>query len=414
MDYIFKIGLYLLPFENLVIAPSMGWAAITPIIFFIYVLFNFRLAIKSVYKYRYIFAFFLVGFLMSLMNYIFIDVGMKNFVNAVISLGLGITNLLSMDIYFRQKNNEVDKDIKILTIVYIISLLIGWIQFLTIKFDIQILKQFFIIIEKRSYIKVSRVQFTFTEPSFIGMHLFGILLPLYLYTKKKNICTIIIAFCISSIMFSSGVRILVDIIIVAIILYIIFFIKNIKNVKVVALTFVAIIIGVIGIKILYDTNNRVKNIIDDGIYADASLATRVFRINATLKGCIHDSKLLIGYGLGNAIVPLQSGYGEALQEYDNLYITEVNQLAGTVSNDNVSFCMYTRIISEFGIVLLIVAIVYLYVLSIKSDNYFLKNYIWILLYLYIQFDSYAFYTIWLYIVLLDLDIEKSKKNVIRK
>lgn len=140
-----------------------------------------------------------------------------------------------------------------------------------------------------------------------------------------------------------------------------------------------------------------------------SLASRYFRTNASLKGIIRDNRVFIGYGLGNAIIPLRSGYDEALEEYKSSYVNEINQLIKPeYIEDSVSFCLYTRIISEFGLIFLVVSVTYLYKLSRKSNDFWLKNYIWILFYIYIQFESYAFYTIWLYIVLLKLNIEKEQ------
>lgn len=409
MDWIFKIGIFMLPFENLFFAPSSGWATITPIIFFIYLLFNLKLAIKSICKYRYIFIFLIAGFIISAINYSFVGVEIRNLINATISLALGITNLISIDIYFRQKNNKIDKCVKLLIITYTISLVIGWIQFLTIKLDIEILKDLFINIEKRSYIKYNRVQFTFTEPSFIGMHLFGILLPIYMYTKKKTLLSLIGIFAISAIIFSSGVRILIDMIVVITICYIIYFIKNRKNKKVIISTIMLLIIILTNFTILYKTNYRIKSIINNGIYADGSLASRYFRINASVKGVANDCRLLTGYGLGNELLAIKSGYEQAMNEYKSSYTNEMEQLANpSYTDDSVSYCLYTRITSEFGIIFLIATITYIYQLSRKSSDLYLKNYIWILFYIYSQFESYAFYTIWLYIVL--INIEKKNNN----
>lgn len=55
MDIIFKIGIFLLPFENFFFAPSSGWATISPLVFVIYILLIFKMAIKGIYKYRFIF-----------------------------------------------------------------------------------------------------------------------------------------------------------------------------------------------------------------------------------------------------------------------------------------------------------------------------------------------------------------------
>lgn len=411
MDWIFKIGIFMLPFENLFFAPSTGWATITPIIFAIYILFNIKLAFKSLYKYRYILVFFAFGILISCLNYIYIGVELKNLINALISLGLGITNLICFDIYFSQKKHSINNIVKIILISYGISLLIGWVQFISARLDIIYIKDLFILLEKRAYIKYNRIQFTFTEPSFIGMHLFGILLPMFICTKKKSILAMIIAFAVSAILFSSGVRILIDIIVVIGICYLIYFIKNIKSKKVVFRTIAIILLGIVTIITLYNTNYRVRSILNKGIYADGSLASRFFRINSSVKGYMKDKvNFAFGYGIGNSIIPMRNGYEEAIAEYKSDYTKEMEELADpNFTNDSVNYCLYTRFTSEFGIIALIIAMIYMFRLSRKSKDIFMKNYIFILLYLYIQFESYAFYTIWLYIVL--LQVEKEKREI---
>ena len=39
---LFQLGLILIPFDNLVFAPSRGWATVSPIIFFIYIFINIK------------------------------------------------------------------------------------------------------------------------------------------------------------------------------------------------------------------------------------------------------------------------------------------------------------------------------------------------------------------------------------
>lgn len=407
MDIIFIIGLFLMPFENLIIAPSSGWATLTPIIFFLYVVVNLKEAFKSIYKFKIIFIFIIGAILISLINYIFVGIEFINFINALISLVLGVTNLLSFDIFFRKNNYKINKYIKFLLIAYSISLIVGWIQFCAIKFDINFIKEFFMAIEKRSYITNNRVQFTFTEPSFIGMHLFGVLLLMYIYTKDKRIPILILLFAISSIIFSCGIRILLDIMICSILFLIL---NSSGKTRIISLSCI-ILVASIGLPILYNNNYRVKIIIDKGVYADGSFASRYFRINSSVKGYIKDNRLLIGYGLGNSLIPIRSGYQEAMEEYKSTYLKEMNELADeNYTNDSVSYCLYTRIISEFGLVYLIAFIGYLYHISRKVQNKFLRNYIFILLYLYVQFESYAFYTIWLYIVMANIDMQRIKNK----
>ena len=230
-------------------------------------------------------------------------VGGINVLNASISITLGFVSLISFDIFFIQKKHKLDEIVKILLIAYTISLVIGVIQYIAIKFNLDWLKYLFIMIGKRSYIRNNRVQFTFTEPSFIGMHLFGVLLPIYLKTEDNRLLKLIIVFSMTSILFASGVRVLLDVVVVLVIMIVI---KNIKNSKIIFSIIVLIPIILISINWAYNNNYRVKAIIDDGIYADGSLASRYFRINASIKG--YKKSLyhtLFGYGIGNAILPIR-------------------------------------------------------------------------------------------------------------
>lgn len=398
MDIIFKLACFLLPFENFFFAPSSGWATIAPLILCIYVLVNFKLVFNSIYKYRKIFIFCSIGVIFTLVMYLFASYTVTNFISAIISLGLGLVCLLSFDIYFIKRRNNIENIVKVLLCSYYISLLIGWIQYVVIKFNITKMIEIFNLIEKRSYIIYGRVQFTFTEPSFIGMHLFGILLPIYFYTRNKKIIKLIIVFSISSIIFGSGVRVLLDILIISSILVAtkINF-KNIKNI--VILIFIPIVIFY-SFNWMYDNNYRVRQIVDKGIYADGSLASRYFRINASIKGYRKNlDRLFIGYGIGNSLIPLKDGYFEAVNEYKSTYLDEIIELGDpNFNNDSVSYCLYIRIISEFGIFMFIIVMYYLISLSIKSRSKLCKIHLIIMLYLYLQFESYAFYALWIYIV----------------
>ena len=42
LNILFKLAVFLIPFDNLFFAPSTGWATISPILFFIYVFFNIK------------------------------------------------------------------------------------------------------------------------------------------------------------------------------------------------------------------------------------------------------------------------------------------------------------------------------------------------------------------------------------
>lgn len=401
-DFIFLIGIFLLPFENFIFAPSAGWATITPIIFAIYIVFNFKFfSLKKLKeqtkKTKSLVCVFAAILVFNFLAYLSVGIDIRNVINAMVSIGLGFVNFISMFIYY-EKNKNLNKIIKIIIISYEITLIIGIIEFLTIKFNITALYDFFSFIFKRNYMRNKRVQFFFTEPSFIGMHLFGILLPLYLLSKNKRILGLIITYIIASLVFNSGIRIIIDIIVVGLILMIYKLITKRKFIILLSIPIILILALIIG----YNTNDRIRKIVDNGVYADGSLASRYFRIQSSTYGYIRDfPQVLIGYGVGNSLIPLRSGYDQAISKYKSSYVREMEELANPEFNDDsVSYCLYIRFISEFGLLFFALFMYYLIKITKYSSFEYKWPYFIINLYIYLQFESYAFYAIWLYILVM--------------
>lgn len=419
MDWLFYLGIIFLPFENFFFAPTRGWAAISPIIFFFYVLFNNKYLSKLLYKYRFlIFVILWVG-LITCLNFLFIDqyvrAAILRTINTLISLGLGIFLLFAFDIHFLQKKKNFNKVVKIIVFVYFISLLIGFIQYITVKYNITFLREFDALITKRSYLKFNRLQFTFTEPSFIGMHLFGVLLPIYITCKKKSLLYLIIIYTLFGFIFSKSVRIIFDAIIIAAI-YMIFQLNTKKlNIRMILLFIIFLFVCYSGFSYAYNNSGRFREIVNEGIYGDGSFSSRFFRVNASVKGYKNDFvHALIGYGYGQEIYPLKKGYNEARWEYKSNYLKEVNELAVAdhTGEESTSYSMYTRIASECGLIIFVILLYkYLNYFFRKADKHE-KAIMLISLYLYSQFESYAFYNLWLIIVLLQLKfiVKKSYKE----
>lgn len=331
----------------------------------------------------------------NLLAYLSVGISIKNIINAAISIGLGLVNLVSMYIYY-EKNKSLDKVIKIVLISYTITLIIGFIEFVTIKLNLDSVYKLFDIIFKRNYMKNKRVQFFFTEPSFIGMHMFGILLPLYFLSKEKKLLNLIIIYVIAALSFNCGVRIVIDVIAVIAV----FCIYKIMRKRRYELFFIMPIILIAAITVGYKTNYRIRKIIDNGIYADGSLSSRYFRIQSSVYGYINDfPQALIGYGIGNSLVPIRSGYEKAMSEYKSSYTREMEELANPEFNDDsVSYCIYVRFISEFGLIIFIMTMYGLIKITRASCFKYKWPYLLIVMYIYLQFESYAFYAMWLYII----------------
>lgn len=379
MDKLILIGFFLMPFENFIFAPSYGWATITPIIFFLYIIMNFKLLYKSICRYSGAVILLLTGIGINIFNALLfspLNPGMYflRAINAIISYGMGLVSLYAFDIYFLQKNNNIQKVEKIIIFSYYIALFFGVVQFF------------------------------FTEPSFIGMHLFGILLPVYLLGKNTKIRNLIFVFSAFSVIFGCGVKIILDIIIALAI--IILYSINFRKARSVFTVIVLALILTASFSYVYHSSSRaserLQKIIHEGVYADGSLASRWFRINASVEGYKTDLvHAAFGYGMGNSSLALEKGYQKAKSQYTNSFDKEVNDLefATLNSNDNTTHCMYTRLITEYGFIIFSGMIFYWLKMyqSIKDKKW--KAFFMIMVYLYMQFDAYGFYTYWLFFII---------------
>lgn len=379
MDKLILIGFFLMPFENFIFAPSYGWATITPIIFFLYIIMNFKLLYKSICRYSGAVILLLTGIGINIFNALLfspLNPGMYflRAINAIISYGMGLVSLYAFDIYFLQKNNNIQKVEKIIIFSYYIALFFGVVQFF------------------------------FTEPSFIGMHLFGILLPVYLLGKNTKIRNLIFVFSAFSVIFGCGVKIILDIIIALAI--IILYSINFRKARSVFTVIVLALILTASFSYVYHSSSRaserLQKIIHEGVYADGSLASRWFRINASLEGYKTDLvHAAFGYGMGNSSLALEKGYQKAKSQYTNSFDKEVNDLefATSNSNDNTTHCMYTRLITEYGFIIFSGMMFYWLKTyqSIKDRKW--KAFFMIMVYLYLQFDAYGFYTYWLFFII---------------
>lgn len=415
-ELVFYVAMFCLPFENFFFAPSEGWAAITPIILALYIILNIKLFPKTFLKLRKIFYFFITAVIIGSFTAFLINVNLKDYINAFVPLGLGAISLLSFFIFY-EKKKDISKVINLVVIAYSICAVIGVFEWLALETNNVSFSNWLAGIFKRNYLTTnSRVQFFFTEPSFIGMHLFGILLPLYWLSRRKDLLFIIGLFCIEAIAFNSGVRVIIDIVVIAMIYFIYLLIVH-KRAKFIPLIILTLCLG---FSYFYNNNNRFNKIVNNGIYADGSLASRYFRIQASVIGYTKKpGQALVGYGLGNSIKPLHDGYEEARETYDSAYTREVDALdnkSTVFHDDSVSYSLYIRMISEFGLIMTIIAIIYLIKITKNSCLPQRWLYLTVILYIYIQFESLGFYALWLFIatMLFTSKNEMTEKTLIKR
>ena len=411
---LFRLGLFLIPFENFFFAPSSGWAAIAPIVFFIYFFSKFRLVPLLIKREKKIIIFLIFMICWGLLMCIF--EGSFNFAaikRTFFTLGLGVVFYFSFVIRYILEKNNIKKDMQILFFSYLISMCTGVIQYIVYKYNVISIIEIMRMISKRLYI--GRVQFTMTEPSFLGQQLYGVVLYIYYLFKREKIKItnlqkiITYVFPMLGILVGRSTKFILDtgIVLLLIVCYKFYYLKINKNLKIV----ICLILIVVSsstfffhkeiIEILGKKDPRIEKIYEKGIYADGSLASRYFRINGSIKGYKDDPKRIItGYGIGNISIPFLNGYEKAREEYKSDFLIEVDYLR-YFKGANL-FCMYIKIISEYGILFIIILLIILF------SKKLLLEYL-ILIYMLIQTDSYAYYGIWLYLFIKNFSEKKEKK-----
>lgn len=389
LNWLFYLGVFLIPFDNLFFAPSSGWAAISPIVFVLYALVNFKSFFKNGSSYLGLAMFFGVYFVaISLLNYAFVGFNASNLIGSLASLACGLSFYASLVVFRSDRSNSVQTVLNILFFAYLLSFVYGLLD----RFNVAGFSKFAEALAKRYY--PDKLQFTFTEPSFISMHLYGIMLPLIIvcrkkYRVRKNL-VLFFAFLVASLAFGASARFLIDTALVAVVFLVVLFVK-VRGSRLFILIFLPILIGVGVFALTKFAPQRIQQIFELGIYSDNSLAARFFRINAIIKGQVQDPRaLLFGYGFSNAYIPFNIGYEGAFAEATNAWMDEIIELKGVVTDT--FFCMPIRVLAEFGLVGLVLFLVPLF----TKKNFVIAL---IVLFLYLQFDSFAFYSLWLLLFL---------------
>lgn len=339
-DFLFYLAAFTLPFENLFFAPSSGWATIAPLILFIYAFLNLYYLKSFIPKIRPIFCFFFIFSLLGTLTTIIFHGRLDDYLSSFIPIFLGLGCLLSfLELYAKHQKKDLQEQINrlvsIIIISYLLSLLIGLFEYFIIKYQMTNISDIFNFLFKRNYLAKNRIQFFFTEPSFIGMHLFGILLPLYWLSRRKDLLLLIFLFSYSAIFFGAGVRIILDILFISVLLAIYYLKKNQEKLFI-PLTLIAFILFITSVaaangrfhKIFFGFLEQKPSISincdltenqdleecltlsrKSGINADGSFASRVFRIKSTILGYTKAPLgFITGFGLGNSIYPARLGH----------------------------------------------------------------------------------------------------------
>lgn len=404
-DVLLILALITLPADGTRLGITMPyWTPIAPAFLILYALCNSRLSLRSIRQYLGFFLFLPLLIAVSLFGWLTIGFHGMYVFQTMCALVSGLACLVSLDVAFRLKRLDWNKAVTIVVAVYWIAFAVGVLQWMDSRLGITPVTRLFQLLMERNYVP-RKPQFLFAEPSYIGMHIFGVLLPLFWLTRRKSLALLTLVFAFGSACMGVGVRILIDTMI-ALLLWAMVEIRWDRARNVIAALAGVGVIGAGGTLTLLH-NARVQSMLQHGLMqGDFSTLARIFRSLAPMLAGLHDPvHLIFGFGMGNIKDAMLQGYDAA-----RAVITaqggnpdgngEIRLIADT-DNSTYYFTMnaYVSFITEFGIVML-VAFLILLLAHVTLNHAWSKTTIcWLILlcYLYIQFEGYAFYALWLYI-----------------
>lgn len=388
---IFYTGVFLIPFDNLAVAPSMGWAAVAPYIFglsaFLALLLFPAVFGRAVKLSGHVSAILLaLLFIGSLTAYIAFGVDGRLVLMTALKVILGYSFLISIVVAKAVVPSWEMQAIRLLTFSYFFSLCIGLVQLSGVFLGINPLEGVFDFVFARYY--PDKVQFTFTEPSFASLHVFGVVVPFLLLGglsggSARLLRGVGLTILFVSVLSGSSLRALFDTGLVASAFLLVLPARR--------KFYFILLMCAIGLGLIAFMPNRLAERLDNIGSAqqilDPSAAIRKFRVNAAVEGTFSSlPSALIGYGFGNSAKAMEIGFDEAYAQLP-MSFDEIDQLK--VQPDGLVYSMHGKLLAEHGVVFYLAILLIL--LSRKHIFFWM-----LMLIVYLQFDSYAFYAVWLY------------------
>ncbi|MBT1177163.1 hypothetical protein JS532_06230 [Bifidobacterium callimiconis] len=425
-DYLFYLALALLPVDGTVIGFYMPfWTPISPWLFLLYAIANWRIVKVlgtpgarhngSAFPTSFI-LFPLVLIALSVFGWITTAFHPVQALNSLLAVISATACLLSLHIAIREKHLPWRPMVNILLAVYWLAFAVGVLQRVAVSLDIACIREYFAHLMSREYITAgskwggNRPQFLFAEPSYIGMHLFGVLLPLHWMLRRKapdlayNLAALIITFATGAVLMGAGTRIILDsLVAMAMVIAVATAWRQTKSRR-------RGLLQLLGVAVLsvvaFAVNSRLSSIAENGAEGDGSFFARIWQSLGVLCGLAkHPVHLLFGFGAGNLSDATHLGSETAVHALQALGFSANNVFKAEQWYANVTpanmFTMsaYTSFLGEFGLIGFAV-LISLIISHVTDAHAWSKTTVcWFLLvvYLYTQFEGYAFYALPLFV-----------------
>lgn len=415
MNFLIYIAAFLLPLDNFPIMFGGAYKPVSLVFIALFFAVNFHHVLRMKYKKAEICigmivigAIIVTAFQNISLHYSFL--GLKD---AASSLAAGLVIYLSFKIFVRQNEGRESyvKLFKWMLRGYGIALAVGLLQIVYMYVSSSgVLSSFIgLFIERKAYIQAHRLQFTFSEPSYIGLHTNLLIFPAYLVLKHTNNLSrydrlIVLLFIPMSIL-SLSIRYFIDLVI----LYLVYTFVTSRSKEFVNLCLklgAAVGIGLLLIHVVLVNNvfnldsshyYRILHIYND---PDKLMKDDSFSIRATYsKIGLHAflDKPILGYGVGN----YHYAYINHLDKIPPKDFKDGSELSDATNQLSLpQYNMYTRLLSEFGLMGIALFLLCGFLLLSAKGRNFSTMIILLLVFALLQFDSFAFIQLVFWIALL--------------
>ncbi|KFI49642.1 hypothetical protein [Bifidobacterium biavatii] len=398
-DLLLFAAVAMLPFDGTKLGVALPyWTPISPWLFAAYAIVNARYLCNTMRRFLPFFLLPLLLVTMSFYGWRTIGVHPSALAKSLLSLLLCLSCLASLDIGIRLKKVPLRTLLTTLFAAYVLALGTGILQYVSLErnWNWQPVRAYFWNLIYRYYAS-TRPQFLFAEPSYIGMHVFGVLLPVFWLTKDRRIGALVPVFAIVAIAMGSGTRIVLDSIVAAFLWML--GAVNFRSRKVTAGFVGALCLMAAGCVSALLFDSRLNSLATKGLLSgDNSMSARIFHMLAPMWAWKHDvTHLLFSWGAGNISDAVRTGYAGARRWYDahgGMSSQEIDGLANPPA-DTFTMSAYASFITEFGVLCFVVFAVLVLLHITRHHAWNRRNVCWLVLvaYLYVQFESYAFYAL---------------------
>ena len=263
------------------------WSPISPALFAVYCLCNWRQLHIVVVKYLPMFLLPVACVTLSIPGWLRFGIHFNAAFMSLTGLFGMLATLGALVIAFHIKRIPWNMPIRLLIAAYWCSFAVGVVQWFSIHLRFEPLVNYFSHLMYRQYITDSSVwgggrpQFLFAEPSYIGMHLFGILLPLMWLMRgrdsiyAKRLRDLIVVYAIGAMLMQAGTRIVIDSVVTLLIAIIVHntWHDRKQRLRGMAQLAGACLLGLLGVL----ADSRLTSIAENGAQGDGSFFARIYQ-----------------------------------------------------------------------------------------------------------------------------------------